>query len=206
MTIAPRRLGLGAAIGLILLAACAPSDTAEVPQSLHLIEAGPDAGGETETDQKVADVTAMLMALGPSVDPAEAARAARVAVTAPLTWARDWRLVDPPLIHNFKVVNGLREKGVCQDFADAMHMALQAEGLGTLQIHRAIANARNLRLEHATVILTARGQPMEQGVVLDPWRLGQGQLWFGRVSEDDRFDWETLESARAFRRQARQQE
>ncbi|WP_299789251.1 hypothetical protein [uncultured Marivita sp.] len=206
MTLTRRGLGIGAAIGLTLLAACAPSDPAQVPQGLHLIDAGPDTGVEAEIDQKVADVTAMLMALVPSVDPVEAARAARVAVTAPLTWARDWRVVDPPLIHNFKVVNGLREKGVCQDFADAMHRVLQAEGLRTLQIHRAIANARNLRLEHATVILTARGQPMEQGVVLDPWRLGQGQLWFGRVSEDARFDWETPESARAYRRQARQQE
>lgn len=204
MTLARRGLGMGAAIGLTLLAACAPSDTAQVPQGLHLIDAGSaDTGVAAETDQKIADVTAMLMALGPSV---EAERAARVAVTAPLTWARDWRVVDPPLIHNFKVVNGLREKGVCQDFADAMHGVLQAEELRTLQIHRAIANARNLRLEHATVILTARGQPMEQGVVLDPWRLGQGQLWFGRVSEDDRFDWETPESARAYRRQARQQD
>ena len=186
----------GAAFGLLTLVACAPSEGVQTPQSMSLV--APAQGG-SEIDQKIASVSEALASLGPSVDRSEAARAARVAVTAPLDWARDWQVVDPPLIHNFKVVNGLREKGVCQDFADAMHMALRAEGLQTLQIHRAIANVRNLRLEHATVILTARGQPMEQGVVLDPWRLGQGQLWFGRVAEDDRFQWETPESARAFR-------
>ena len=162
-----------------------------------------EVAAETEIAQKIAEVTDMLLTLDGSVDPGEAARAARIAVREPLAWARDWRVVDPPLVHNFKVVNGLRDKGVCQDFADAMHAAMRAEGFKTLQIHRALGNVRNLLLEHATVILSARGQSLEQGVILDPWRNGQGKLWFARVTEDARYDWETVETARAWRLQER---
>lgn len=192
--VAARRVGV--ALGLLALLSCADAERAVAPDAAAV--AAQDA---VELDRKTAEVTKALLALGPSVDPDEAERAARVAVRDPLDWAKAWRMTDPPLIHNFKVVHGLREKGVCQDFADAMHRALQAEGFRSLQIHRALANARNLRLEHTTVVLTARGQPMEQGVILDPWRLGQGRLWFGRVSADDRFAWETPEAARAWRMQ-----
>lgn len=188
------------ALGMMALAGCAGQ---EAPR-MQLTETGADAAaGETENTRKIAAVREALLALGPTVDPGEAAQAARVAVQAPLDRARDWRVVDPPLVHNFKVVNGLREKGVCQDFADAMDAALRAEGFRTLQIHRALANADNLLLEHATVILTARGQPMQDGVILDPWRIGQGQLWFGRVDEDPKYEWETLEAVRARRQQRR---
>ena len=184
----------GGALGLLALLGCTGSDHGAAPDPLAF--AAQDA---VEPDVKTAEVARALLALGPSVDPDEAERAARVAVTDPLDWAKAWRMTDAPLIHNFKVVNGLREKGVCQDFANAMHRSLQAEGLRTLQIHRALANANNLRLEHTTVVLTARGQPMTQGMVLDPWRLGQGRLWHGRVAEDDRYAWKTPEAALAYR-------
>ena len=130
------------------------------------------------------------------------AREARVAEVTrallALARARDWQVTDPPLVHNFKVVNGLRDKGVCQDFADALEIALAAERFHTLELHRAIANARNLKLEHATVIVTARGAPMESGLVLDPWRTGQGRLWVGRVTEDPDYHWESRAAVRAW--------
>ena len=72
-----------------------------------------------------------------------------------------------------------------------------------LKMHRAIANARNILLEHATVILTAQGQPMEQGVVLDPWRNGGGELWYGRVFEDNRYAWEHAGAMRAWQDRTR---
>lgn len=196
--------GLAASCALALLAACAaPPSGAPERGAAREAMALPARPPEAEIDATIAEVTAALRALGPSVDPNEAARAARIAVRKPLDWAREWHVVDSPLAHNFKVVHGLREKGVCQDWADALHAALAAEGLRSLQIHRAMANARNIALEHATVILTARGAPMETGLVLDPWRIGQGRLWFGRVTEDPRYRWESLASVRAWREAAR---
>jgi hypothetical protein len=143
------------------------------------------------------------MALGPGVDPAEAERAGRVAVEAPLQWAEDWQVLDPPLVHNFKVIHGMRDKGVCQDWADAMHAAMAAQEFRTLALHRAMANADNIKLEHATLIVTARGQSWDSGLILDPWRIGQGRLWFGHLSEDDRYHWEALATVHARRQKNR---
>ncbi|MGR3378764.1 hypothetical protein [Salipiger abyssi] len=163
-------------------------------------QASETSASASAQEARIAEVAAELRALGPGVDPAEAERAARIAVLKPLDWAREWRVVDPPLVHNFKVVNGFRDKGVCQDWADALEIALHAEGFRTLELHRAIANARNLSLEHATVVVTARGQSWEQGLILDPWRLGQGRLWSARVQEDPRYTWESREAVRAWHR------
>lgn len=183
-------------LGLCVLAGC------EAPQTPQTSASGMSSSNRAvaETPEaKIADVTAALRALGPSVDPSEAARVAEIAVRKPLIWAKDWNVIDPPLVHNFKVVNGLREKGVCQDWANALELELRRAGLRSLQIHRALGNVRKITLEHATVVVTVRGQPMETGLILDPWRIGQGRLWFARVAEDARYDWETTASARAWR-------
>lgn len=194
-----------AGFGFATLSGCEETDTTSMASTAHLVEPDLDAGGtgEAQIDQKIANVTAALLALGPSVDRNEAARAAEIAVRDPLDWAQEWRVVDPPLLHNMKVEQGFREKGVCQDFANAMNAALHAERFRTLQIHLALANSRGILLEHATVILTARDQPMQEGVILDPWRLGQGKLWFARVADDDRYKWESYSAVQARREQFR---
>ena len=65
---------------------------------------------------------------------------------------------------------------------------LQKEQFRTLEIHRAIANYDNIRLEHSTTILGRRGDPMEDSIVLDPWREG-GKLFWTLVRDDIRYDW-----------------
>ncbi|MFZ5963788.1 lipoprotein [Thalassococcus sp. BH17M4-6] len=160
----------------------------------------PDPAAASDPDAReaqIAEVTKALMALGPGVNPKEASRAARIAVEMPLQWAKDWNVVDAPLVHNFKVIHGLREKGLCRHWADALQRAMAAEGFRTLALHRAIANAHTVSLEHATLILSARGQGWEDGLILDPWRIGQGRLWFGRLADDTRYTWESAATVRA---------
>ncbi|WP_323764199.1 hypothetical protein [Marinovum sp.] len=151
-----------------------------------------------DPEAKIAELTRALLALGTGVDAGEAARVARIAVLRPLDWAEDWQVVDPPLRHNIKVIHGLREKGVCRDWTNALHAALRAEGLRTIDLHVGYANARNVKLEHVSVVVSAAGRPMEEGLLLDPWRVGQGRLWFAKVTEDPRYRWETLEAVRAW--------
>lgn len=187
-----------AGLAALGLAAC---NTGTTPQASTQSR---ETGGEGQSPEaKIAGVTAALMALGPDVRPGEAARAAEVAVRYPLELAQRWDVVDPPLAHNFKVVHGTREKGVCRDWANALHAALRAEGFATLDLHIGMANARNVSLEHVSVIVSARGQPMQSGVVLDPWRIGQGRLWYARVADDPRYRWETLDAVRAWQAENR---
>lgn len=185
-----RRRAVGGLAALVLAAGCGVSGSGTDP-AMQLAETGPP-------EAKIARLTEALLALGPGVDPNEAARVARTAVLRPLDWAEEWQVVDPPLAHNIKVVHGLREKGVCRDWTNALHAALRAEGLHTIDLHVGYANARNVKLEHVSVVVSAAGRPMDAGLLLDPWRVGQGRLWFAKVAEDPRYTWETLQAVRAW--------
>lgn len=145
---------------------------------------GPPPGDEAD----IAALTHAIRALGPQVDPEEAARAARITYQYTHQLAIEYQITDPPLIHNTKVNLGLKPRGLCKDWADDIEARLRQEDFRTLALHRAIANATNLRIEHSTVIVTARGDDMFDGIVLDPWRYG-GVLYWGKVTEDPKYVW-----------------
>lgn len=140
-------------------------------------------------EAKIADLSAAIARLGPDVDPDEAARVARIAVEEPLQWARDWGMEDAPYIHNIKVNKGLKPRGLCRHWADDLQIRMAREGFQTLDWHRAIANHANILVEHSTLIVSARGAGMEQGILLDPWRLGQGELFYSAVGKDPKYKW-----------------
>lgn len=192
-----RRRFCGLLAGGALVAGCGmPAD--DMAQSRAVMAFAEGRGPE---EAKIAALRQALVDLGPGVSPEEAAQAARIAVLEPLDWAEEWQVTDPPLLHNTKVNNGLRPRGLCKDWADDLEMHMKAQRFRTIDLHRAIANSKNVRLEHSTLILTAKGDPMEEGIVLDPWRQGQGRLYFVGVTEDPRYVWERREDVFAWKRQ-----
>lgn len=130
-----------------------------------------------------------LQALGTQVDPDEAERAAFIAYTYSLQLAEEYNVTDNPIIHNAKVNNGWRDRGLCVHWAEDIEKRLNAEGFETLEMHRAIAEGSELRIDHSTAIISARGEGMNDGVVLDPWRTG-GLLYWSPTLEDERYFWE----------------
>lgn len=144
----------------------------------------------TSTD--VAELAASIRAMSPLVDPEEAARAARISYEHTRELAIQYQITDPPLIHNTKVNMGLRPRGLCWHWAEDIEKRLNAENFETLQMHRAIAEGRGVRIDHSTAIISAKGADFRQGVVLDPWRLG-GVLFHSPVLEDTRYFWEARE-------------
>ncbi|WP_425102117.1 hypothetical protein [Tropicibacter sp. S64] len=157
------------------------------------------SGGGTDA-QRMADLTAMIAALGPDVDPGEAARVARIALTEPPQWAVQWGMTDPPIVHNMKVNSGLRPRGLCKEWADDLEARMRSEAFRTLDWHRAIANHDSILIEHSTLIVSARGAGMKDGIVLDPWRLGMGRLFYVRVPEDPKYRWVERAEVFAFKR------
>lgn len=152
---------------------------------------------------EVAPLANHITALSPGVDPEEASRAARIALTYPLELRQRYEVSDPPLVHNTKVNMGLKPRGLCKDWADDMEARLAAEGFETLTLHRAIANADTARIEHSTVIVSASGARPNEGIVLDPWRFG-GDLYWGAVTEDPTYRW--LPRQQAFRARREREE
>ncbi|HHI69739.1 MAG TPA: hypothetical protein ENJ91_01955 [Rhodobacteraceae bacterium] len=148
------------------------------------------AGGPpTPSDQQIAELATAIQALGPDVDPEEAQRAARIAFTYPLQLAKEYQITDPPLIHNIKVNQGLRPRGLCWHWAEDMEKRLAQEHFKTLDLHRAIGNSEvALRIDHSTTIISAKGDGMYDGLVLDPWRWG-GRLFWGDPKLDTKYQW-----------------
>jgi len=158
-------------LAVLVLCACASTP---VPQSISKTE--------------INDLTQEIIAMGQGVDVGEAARAAQIALEYPLQLAKQYGITDAPLIHNTKVNTGRRPRGLCYHWADDMQARLEQEGFKTLQLHRGIANATNILIEHSTVIVSQRGDTMFEGVILDPWRFG-GTLYWGPTLKDARYTW-----------------
>ena len=139
-------------------------------------------------NRNVTELTAGILALGAGIDPEEAARAARISYSYTAQLRQEYQIDDVAIIHNIKVNRGTKPRGLCWHWAEDIENRLKAENFQTLDIHRAIANYDNWRLEHSTAIISANGASMYDGMVLDPWREG-GELTWIKVREDKRYAW-----------------
>ena len=126
--------------------------------------------------------------LGPEVDPAEAQTAATISYTYSQQLAQEWNVTDPAIIHNAKIINGFREFGLCNDWAQAMTARLRQENFRTLDLHWATSPPTAFRIIHHSASISAKGDSMYDGIILDPWR-NSGALHWAPVREDTRFNW-----------------
>jgi len=152
--------------------------------------ASPPTGGYPLASQnEIAELASAIKALGSNVDPAEAERAAQIAMLYPNQLAKEYGITDHPLIHNAKVNRGLRPRGLCWHWAQDLETRLAQENFKTLILHRAIANSNSaILIEHSTVIISQIGDGQDQGIVLDPWRNG-GALYWAPTLQDKKYTW-----------------
>ena len=105
------------------------------------------------------------------------------------TPALEYEITDSPLVHNFLVNIGAKPRGLCVDWTHDLLVRLQQERFRSLQLHWGVANYDSaFRIEHSTVIISARNQPLQQGLVLDPWR-HSGQLFWAKTLQDPEYHW-----------------
>ena len=128
-----------------------------------------------------------LVGLGPGVDEEEARRVASVAYTAGRELASKWKMGSSPTIHSFLINIGIKKAGYCHHFATELMQRLEALNLKTLEQHWGESDA-GTQTEHNLIVITARGQPFEQGILLDNWRRS-GRLLWGPVQGDPDRKW-----------------
>lgn len=153
------------------------------------------------TRQRISDLNRAILALGDDIDASEAQRAAKIAIEYSLQLARAYEITDSAIMHNIKVNLGLRPRGLCVDWTSDLLARLKQEGLYSLDLHWAIANYESaFRLEHSTVVISSRGDPMEQGLVLDPWR-NSGELHWAPALQDPGYHWKPRAQIHALKQQ-----
>lgn len=138
-------------------------------------------------------LTARLMQLSPTVNLEEARRVAHIAYTTGRELAQKWHMVSSPTVQCFLINIGLRKGGYCYQFATELLQRLDAQKLKTLELHWAESDP-GTDTEHNVIAVTARGQPFEQGIMLDNWRHAGHLLW-GPLTGDPSHTWQENKGA-----------
>lgn len=127
-----------------------------------------------------------LVTLAPDVNPGEAEQVSVTAHTTSRRLAREYRLVWCAGFQNLLINMGKRERGYCGHYARDIGERLKELRLKTLVLHWGACFAGTMD-ENNGLVLTARNQPFEDGILLDGWRNG-GRLYWCRVKDDSAYD------------------
>ena len=140
--------------------------------------------------EKVVALQKELTALEDTTDPAEARTVAETAIRYSAHLAIQYNVVRPAVFHNILVRIGVRDRGLCYQWTEDLIKELAALNLKTYELHWGVAYRGSDLREHNTVVVTANGYGIEQGIVLDPWR-NSGELYWVAVKED-KYPWKLL--------------
>ena len=133
-------------------------------------------------ERSIKELRDALVALAPDVDPSEAEQLSMTAHTTSRSLAREYRVVWFSGFQNLLIHLGKRQRGICADYARDIGERLKELRLKTLVLHWGAAYARTPS-ENNCLVVTARNQPFEEGIILDGWR-GSGQLFWCPLKKD----------------------
>ncbi|MBT8435922.1 MAG: hypothetical protein KJP11_00995 [Gammaproteobacteria bacterium] len=154
--------------------------------------------------QRIQDLNHAILNLGDDIDASEARRAASISIKYSHELARQYEITGSPLVHNLLVNLGLKPRGLCIDWTADLLARLKQERFHSLDLHWAIANYETtFSLEHSTVVVSARGNSIYQGLVLDPWR-NSGELFWAPTLEDSGYAWRPQAEIHAMKRELRE--
>jgi len=137
-------------------------------------------------ERSIKDLSKALAGLASDVDPAEAEQISVTAHTTARQLARDYHVVLNPELQAFLVNVGLRKRGWCGHWAADIGAQLKALKPRTLVLHWGVAYDHTSS-ENNCLVITARNQPFEDGIILDGWRRA-GRLFWCKVKKDDEYE------------------
>jgi hypothetical protein len=129
-----------------------------------------------------------LVALAPDVDPAEAQLLSVTAHTTARRLKQEYRVVLNPEFQNFLINIGVRERGYCAHWTRDIGLRLKELKLKTLVLHWGAAYAGTTGEDNCLVV-TARKQPFQDGIIIDGWRRA-GRLFWCPVRKDHEYELE----------------
>ncbi|HEU0208732.1 MAG TPA: hypothetical protein VFQ78_07110 [Candidatus Udaeobacter sp.] len=137
-------------------------------------------------ERSIKDLAKALTTLGADVDPAEAELLSQTAHTRSRELAKEYRVVLNPEFTVFLVNIGKRKRGWCGHWSQDLGARLKELKLKTLVLHWGEAYP-NTSSENNALVVTARNQRFEDGILLDAWRRA-GRLFWCPVKRDDEYE------------------
>jgi hypothetical protein len=117
---------------------------------------------------KAEELANQLASLSRRVDPKEAKLLAEYAYATVGRLRQEYRMFGTPIFNNFLVYHGLRKRGYCFQWTEDLLLALDTLKLKTLELHWG-DTYRDTWRENNCLVVTAKGQPFEQGMILECW-------------------------------------
>jgi hypothetical protein len=137
-------------------------------------------------ERSIKDLAKALTGLSTNVDPAEAQALSYTAHTTARRLKKEYRVVLNPEFTVFLYNVGLRKRGWCGHWAQDIGKELKKLEPKTLVLHWGEAYP-NTSSENNALVVTARNQPFEDGIILDGWRRA-GRLFWCPVKKDDEYE------------------
>jgi hypothetical protein len=133
-------------------------------------------------------LTQLLTALDTDVPQKEAERLAKDVIVRSETLNREFDRSASPWLHNFLVNVGVKQKGLCYHFSDGLYRYLTQREYPHFAFHLVGANIGAYWKEHNALVITAKGQDVEEGIIVDPWRK-TGSVFVSKLKDDRAYVW-----------------
>jgi hypothetical protein len=143
--------------------------------------------GWAQDEKSINELRDALVALSPrTVDRHEAELMSVTAHATSRQLAREYGVHGDPAFHNYLIHIGVKKKGICADYTRDIGARLKEFHFKTLVLHWGAAYAKESD-ENNALVVTARNQPFQEGIVLDGWRRG-GRLFWCTVKNDTEYE------------------
>jgi hypothetical protein len=160
----------------------------------------PDFDVPAKDSAKADELGDQLAKLSRRVDPNEAKLLADCAYATVAKLREEYRPFGTPIFNNFLVYHGLKKRGYCYQWSEDLLLALDKLKLKTLELHWG-DTYRDTWRENNCLVVTAKGQPFDRGMILECWR-HFGHLRWNLVPSDQDPYYENAEWAAKVRARA----
>lgn len=143
---------------------------------------------KTVPQSQIETLAKLLQSLERSVPHKESLQLSRELFQKTKELTKEFKLTSPPLWHNFLVNTGLRQKGLCFHWADALYLHLKKQKYTDFSFHLVGANIGSYFFEHNALAVTNKKGDIESAVLIDPWR-NSGNLYFSKIRDDQKYTW-----------------
>ncbi len=140
------------------------------------------------SENQITKLATLIQTLDAHASQKESLRLSRDIFQKTAALSKAFKLTSPPLWHNTLVNVGLREKGLCYHWSDALYAHLTVQGYTGFEFHLVGANIGEYFGEHNALVVISKDGKVENGVLIDPWR-DSGKLYFSKLKEDKKYKW-----------------
>jgi len=141
---------------------------------------------------KIAQLSKLLQSLDQNIPSREAMHLSQDIFHETQKLTKEFELTYPPLFHNSLVNIGIREKGLCYHWSDALYAYFLQKEYPHFEFHLVGANIGEYFSEHNALVIMEKNGSIKNGILIDPWR-DSGKLYFSRVVEDKKYQWKHRE-------------